>query len=457
MGIFGALQSAVSGLKAQSHAMENISGNIANSQTIGYKRIDTSFVDMLQEAPVKQQIAGAVSAFSRATNTLRGDVQNSDISTHIALNSNGFFVVEPALGGVAGDYFTRRGDFEQDREGFLTNGAGFRLKGYPMEDGAIVGSTPTAIKVDNSFMGAKDTTSIDYRLNLPEVPRTAAYAADSTDPDNALFPATAPTTPDDFNKATVSGGSITVYSETGQPIAVNLRWAKIANADLAATPPTADQWKLFYQSKSEPATGETGWSEIATYDFSGGQMTGIVEATTTPPSSSDLTIGQVVIGALTVNGVTLDNNGNGISLNHGKKGLTQYADNSGAVTTNAIEQNGFAAGEFISVGINDQGQVVASYTNGKTKEVAQIVVANFANANALIRGDGGTYRASTESGQPIISSDGAGIVGSSTEASNTDISEEFTKLIVTQQAYSANTRIVSAADEMLKEALSMIR
>ena len=93
MGIFGALQSAVSGLKAQSHAMENISGNIANSQTIGYKRIDTSFVDMIPDAPVKSQVAGAVSSFSRSMTTLRVDIQNADTETYMSQNGSGFFVV----------------------------------------------------------------------------------------------------------------------------------------------------------------------------------------------------------------------------------------------------------------------------------------------------------------------------------------------------------------------------
>jgi flagellar hook protein FlgE len=100
---------------------------------------------------------------------------------------------------------------------------------------------------------------------------------------------------------------------------------------------------------------------------------------------------------------------------------------------------------------------VASYTNGENREVAQIITASFSNANALKRGDGGAYTITSESGEPIIDQTGQGIVGSSTEASNTDISEEFTKLIVTQQAYSANTKIVTAADEMLQEALNMIR
>ena len=89
-------------------------------------------------------------------------------------------------------------------------------------------------------------------------------------------------------------------------------------------------------------------------------------------------------------------------------------------------------------------------------EVAQVVTANFNAANQLKRMDGGVFAATSESGEPILDNDG-GIIGASLEASNTDISEEFTKLIITQQAYAAGTRIVSSADEMLQEALNMVR
>jgi len=162
---------------------------------------------------------------------------------------------------------------------------------------------------------------------------------------------------------------------------------------------------------------------------------------------------RVTIGNVTVNG----RNFTDLSIDHGLKGMTQFADNSGMATTTTLKQDGYGAGEFISVGISDDGRVVASYTNGENREVAQIITASFSNANALKRGDGGAYTITSESGEPIIDQTGQGIVGSSTEASNTDISEEFTKLIVTQQAYSANTKIVTAADEMLQEALNMIR
>jgi flagellar hook protein FlgE len=94
MGIFGAMTTAVSGLRAQSYALENISGNIANSQTTGFKRLDTSFVDLIPDLPYRHEIAGSVGGFSRLTNTLQGDLQSTGVPTHMALNGEGYFVVQ---------------------------------------------------------------------------------------------------------------------------------------------------------------------------------------------------------------------------------------------------------------------------------------------------------------------------------------------------------------------------
>jgi flagellar hook protein FlgE len=108
------------------------------------------------------------------------------------------------------------------------------------------------------------------------------------------------------------------------------------------------------------------------------------------------------------------------------------------------------------VAINDSGRVVATYSNGKQIELYQLVTANFNAENQLKRLDGGIYASTAASGEAIYSTDG-GVTGGALESSNTDISEEFTKLIVTQQAYAAGTRIVSTSDEMLQEALNMMR
>ncbi|WP_346433014.1 flagellar hook-basal body complex protein [Breoghania sp.] len=121
MGIYGAINAAISGLQAQSYALENISGNIANSQTVGYKRLDSSFADLVASGGNDQttQIAGTVTSNSRATNEIVGDIQRSDIDTFMAINGDGYFVVQSKVGETDGrsifsgdNVYTRRGDFE---------------------------------------------------------------------------------------------------------------------------------------------------------------------------------------------------------------------------------------------------------------------------------------------------------------------------------------------------------
>ena len=140
MGIFGALTTAVTGLRAQSFALENISGNIANSQTTAFKRVDTSFMDLIPDNPPSKQLAGTVVANARATNTVQGDFQSASIGTFMAINGAGFFVVQKPESFVDGrptfsgsDLYTRRGDFQTDKDGFLVNGAGYYLMGIPVD------------------------------------------------------------------------------------------------------------------------------------------------------------------------------------------------------------------------------------------------------------------------------------------------------------------------------------
>lgn len=180
MGIFGALTTAISGLRAQSFALEQISGNIANSQTVGYKRNETSFVDLVNDAPPERHVAGAVDAFTRSTNTVGGDIGNSTVETHMGISGDGYFIIEESAGTADGvplftgvNFYTRRGDFELDRNGFLKNGAGYFLKGLELDPttGNVTGSLPSVIRITNDFLPARATTTIDYRANLAAFPR----------------------------------------------------------------------------------------------------------------------------------------------------------------------------------------------------------------------------------------------------------------------------------------------
>ncbi|HTS40267.1 MAG TPA: flagellar hook-basal body complex protein, partial [Xanthobacteraceae bacterium] len=198
MGIFDALTTAVSGLGAQAYALQNISGNIANSQTTAYKRINTSFEDLIGDNLPSKQIAGGVLASSVPTNNVQGDLQNTSTPTFMAINGNGYFIVQkpadfsggqPVFGGV--NLYTRRGDFQQDKNGFLVNQAGYYLMGIPVDPttGNPVGSVPTVLQFTNNLIPAQATTQIQYNANLPSDPITPNTTAGSPT-SNLLDPAT---------------------------------------------------------------------------------------------------------------------------------------------------------------------------------------------------------------------------------------------------------------------------
>ncbi len=184
MGIFGALTTAVTGMRAQAFALENVSGNIANSQTTAFKRVDTSFVDLIPDEQPSKQLAGNVVANSRFTNTVQGDIQTSSIGTFMAINGDGFFVIQkpanfvdnrPVFDGV--ERYSRRGDFQPDKNGYLVNGAGYYLMGIPVDptSGNLVGSVPQLLQFQNDFLPAQPTSQIEYRANLASYPLTAAH------------------------------------------------------------------------------------------------------------------------------------------------------------------------------------------------------------------------------------------------------------------------------------------
>jgi flagellar hook protein FlgE len=239
-----------------------------------------------------------------------------------------------------------------------------------------------------------------------------------------------------FLDSSVGGGAVTAYDVSGSPVNIQLRWAKIDAAAYGG----GDTWNLFYQVDSNATGTQAAWLNAgANYTFgANGQMT---------PAITNLTLNNVV-----VNGINLGN----VQLIHGTGGVTQFADPNGSVQVNMLQQNGFPAGSLQQVAVSDKGRIVGSYSNGRTLDLAEITLANFNGANYLKRIDGGAFEVTDESGPPIYGASGT-IIGSSLEGSNTDIADEFTKLIVTQQAYSANTRVITTSNDMVQDLLNMLR
>ncbi|MBD8876433.1 flagellar hook protein FlgE [Roseibium polysiphoniae] len=462
MGIYGAINSAVSGLAAQATALENISGNVANSQTTGYKRLDTTFSDLVSGGGSVQadQVSGTTYSTSRATNTVQGDISANDVDTYMAINGEGYFVVTSAGDVVDGqttfadtNYYTRAGDFEIDEDGYMVNSSGYYLMGYELDPdtGNAVGDATGVIQIDDQPIAAEATSEIEYQANLPTVPQTEDY--DGSDPTTALLN-TATVGTDDvadandqaFLDSSISGGSVTIYNDNGTALNVEVRWGKTANA-----PPAANNtWSMFLSSGgNDPAWLEVGNVNFDTAGDMGTLTAGDGSLTSVPNGTSD---GFEITGGLTIGDVTIDS----VNISFSNGSLTQYSDPNGVATSVTLDQDGYAAGEIVGVSIDESGRIVASYSNSQTRSLYEIPLATFDAEQALERVNGAAFAATPTSGEPDLTRGGS-IISNALELSNADIASEFSKLIVTQQAYSANSKIVTSADEMLDSALNMVR
>ena len=450
MGVFSALTTAVSGMQAQSYALENISGNIANSRTAGFKRVDTTFSDLVPDTALNRQVSGSVAAYSQSTNTIQGDLNATRIDTNVAINGDGFFVVDQRESGVGANttfansnLYTRRGDFDFDANGYLVNGAGYFLKGLKIDQttGQLIGTQPEVLRITKEQFPAKATTSIEYRANIPAVPATANK---TTVAGSELLPAALDAATIDgadtneFLRSTIPGGQVTVYDALGNATPVELRWGKVNNG----TAPDTGTWSLFAARDTGAATGAVSYTRVATGITFGatGQLTN--------PTNGEIPLGNFTVGTTAVSGLTMSTGGNG---------LTQNGDASGLIDARSIRQDGYSAGTLDRVSVSNEGQVIGTFSNGQVVALAQIAVARFNAGNALKRLDGGAFEETIESGSPIVGLGTSQLIGGNVEQSNTDIADEFSKMIVTQQAYSANTKVISTAQDMLRDVFAIIR
>lgn len=466
MSISTALQTAFSGMRAQSYAMGNISGNISNSQTPGYKYVDTSFADLITAQSSKQAVAGSVVAEARFTTSLQGALRATGISTNMAINGQGFFTVRQMTGEAKFSdvpLYTRRGDFTLNKDGYLVNGADSYLFGSNLDPatGSLMSSGP--IKIANSSLPGRQTTRIDYSANLPKTPGTAASASGDRTPyglASAVVTDPALAAPDvgkkvpagqapSFLDKSIMGPTLTLYGAGGAPVSFSTRWAKVQDAAPSATPPKNAIWNLFYASSAATAKSSDWINVGSAFSFdSSGKLVPPASATVSADGRVSLKIPQVVVDGSSVGDIT---------MNLAAGGLTQYATSATAVTTNTLTQDGSAAGTLKSLSVTAEGTVVGTFSNDMTAPLATVAIASFANPNGLRAASGGSYEQTRESGPPIDGLNAATLVGGNVEASNSDVAGEFSKLIATQQAYSANVKVMTSAQQMMSDLLNAIR
>src|SRR5580698_2022753 len=301
----------------------------------------------------------------------------------------------------------------------------------------------TAIQGLNGVIGTVNTS--DGNISLITTDPTASLAVGGTASPSTFGIQTPSVTPGNgtvtgadastFTSQSIDGGSVTAYDTEGDPVNVQFRWAQATNSNGQSV------WNLFYQNSSSATGTQAAWTNVGqNFVFnSSGQLV--------QPTTSTFNI-----PALTVNGDSLGS----VQISLGNKGLTQFANTSGTSQVTQLQQNGFAAGQLQSVSVDSENRVVGSFTNGQTIPLAEISLASFNGENSLQALNGGAYAATTDSGPPIFNATGK-IEGGSLEASNVDIATQFSQLIVAQQAYSANARVMTTANQMIQSLLTAIQ
>ena len=445
MSVFSALNVAVNGLGAQSSAFANVSDNLANAQTVGYKRVDTNFESLVTQSNAAKNDPGGVSATPIYQNSIQGNLTQVDSATSLAISGNGFFAVQKAVVSASGatsfsgdTLYTRRGDFSLNKDGYLVNGAGYYMTGYSVDQSGNVNTAAVApVLISQLLDNPVETTALTYAGNLP------ASAA-------ATF--------------TSSPSTINLIDQIGVQHGMTFTWNKTAttglwNLDVVVNDGAGATNQSFTVPFNFSTSGSTAGNLAPhTLTSASGIVAGtgytVVDPTTTTPA------GQAVVS------FTSNFTGSGsqtMTVNFGTYGqtggITQFAATDLSVTT--LQQNGIPRGSFKSLGIDKNGFVSLNYDNGSSKVFYQVPVVQFFASGNLQRESGNAFSQTIESGTPRYSAPGVlgagSITGNALEASNVDIASEFAKMIQYQRTYSANARVISTASSMLDDIINVVR
>lgn len=426
MGILSSLYTGITGLKAQGEALSIYGDNIANANTVGFKTSRPEFQDVVAKS-LKGLLGG--NQIGRGTRLaavnpvfMQGSVIQTESATDLSISGDGFFVVD----GVDGRSFTRNGAFHFDKEGRLINADGFLVQGFQADDKGRVTSRLGPISVTKSVIDAKKTDEVRMYMNL-DYRSDMRLQFDPNNPDQTSHFAT----------------GATVYDTSGTPHVVTLYFNKVANGE----------WKWRGMVRGDEAEGGVPGTMV---EMAGGTL----------KFDTDGRLAEQIVDKSEFNfsGGALPNQE--IKFNFGKdksqggegNEVSQYGTASEAYKT---LQDGYTGGSLTGMSFNDDGILAAIYSNGETINIAQIALGKFENPEGLFKLGQNRFKESRLSGQPTVGAPqtgGRGRVAAKTiESSTTDIADEFINLMTSQRNFQANSRVISTADEMMQEVLSLKR
>jgi flagellar hook protein FlgE len=424
---------SLSGLKGAQSDLAVISNNIANVGSIGFKKSRAEFGDLISASPLQSgTVAGQGTRLKEISQQFtQGGFQTSDRALDLAISGQGFFVTKTG----AQLSYSRNGAFSLDGDRYLVDSNGAYVQVLPVDSSGIL-----------SASGISSATNLQIPQTAGSPIATSAIQLGSTLPSNADLPASrvnySATNPYKFDRFDANSynysTATTVYDSSGNPQQATLYYVRQTVPDATATPPvTASTWDvhLFIGDQESSSDGDVTTTPAKPLTLSFDNTGSLTSPSGTTQFSSVLPAGA---GAPIAIKLTYD------------AANTRQA--SSTFTPGTITQNGKAAGQLTNISVDGNGLVAATFSDGSTKKLGAIMIANFPNTNGLRQLGDSRWGQSGLSGDPIISQAGSGSAGTiqsgALEEANVDITEELVSLISAQRNFSANAKSIETANNM---------
>ena len=413
-------QQGLSGLNAASKNLEVIGNNVANANTVGAKSSRAEFGDIYATAINGRSVGIGVNLQAVTQQFTQGNITTTDGPLDLAINGNGFFEVSNG----AQTLYTRNGQFQANKDGFIAINAGLKLVGYPAaKDGTIQPGAAVPLQLPTGGVEPNPTGRVGIEMNLDaRKATTLPAAAPLIDFGNART----------YNDAT----SVTVFDGKGQDVALTYYFQKASTdtwnvyATVNGTPTSTDALgnPTPVTTISFPPNGGVPTAPLGTVAFDIPSTTNAAGATTLP-----------------FTGIALD-----------LTGATQYGSGFGVTR---MAQDGYAAGQLTGVTIEKTGIVMATYSNGQSKPAGQLELATFRNPQGLSPLGGNLWARSASSGDPTVGTPNSGNIGvlqaGALEESNTDLTGELVNMITAQRIYQANAQTIKTQDQVLQTLVNL--
>ncbi len=517
--MLSSLYSGISGLLSNSEALDVISNNVSNVNTVGYKSQTAQFQDVLYQTIVgssgTSQVGRGSALQSVSTDFSQASFETTNSSTDLAIGGQGFFIVKKS--GDNTNYYTRAGSFSLDKNGDLIDSAGDYVQGK-----AIDQATGTAFGVDGNIVISqqpsepKQTASMDMVVNLDsssnwvgsysvtsgsDVANVGAYT--NTYPATGSYTLTVGTTTTvgstvEYNcTITLPSGTAVTFTVASGGTVTDLKSADGTvdtglDLTMSSTLTTGDTTAFTMSgfNSSSPSSTSNYSSSMTVYDSLGTghvvtvyfNKTGYDSSSQTstwswnvvPQSGDTITSGGSGTMTFNANGVLTSGGqaqsmtfnfagaeaGQSINLvmgsGSGEGSTTQYSSSSNTVYQS---QDGYPPGVLQSISVSSTGVISGTYDNGQILKLYQLDLANFSNSQGLERDGGNLYSATLASGVAYTSAPGSGGMGkinaNSLEESNVDLATQFSEMIVAQSGYEANSKVITTTDEIMQTLINM--